>query len=160
MHGALHDRLELAQPFQGGLARSLVPGDQVPFAGGLFEFVEHRRLDRGDLAVEAVFVPGPLGAHLRLQPEGVEVCPGEAAAFGDPLGRLELVGHIDVPGCGADDRPVRSGVGAEAHAAHRFDAAGDADVDGPDGDQSGNQMVGLLGAAALAVDGGGADVFG
>ena len=43
--------------------------------------------------------------------------------------------------------------------AHRLDAAGDADVDGAGGDQSGDQVVGLLAAAALAVDRGRADVL-
>ena len=57
-------------------------------------------------------------------------------------------------------RAVRSGVGAEADPAHRLDTAGDADVDGAGRDQPGDQVVGLLGAAALAVDGGGADLLG
>ena len=43
--------------------------------------------------------------------------------------------------------------------AHRLDAARDADVDGACCDQPGDQVVGLLPAAALAVHGGGADVL-
>ena len=52
------------------------------------------------------------------------------------------------------------GVGAEPDRAHRLDAARDADVDGACRDQAGDQMVGLLPAAALAVHGRGADVLG
>ena len=48
----------------------------------------------------------------------------------------------------------------QADAAHRLDTAGDSDVDGSGGDQAGDQVVGLLGTAALAVDGRGADVIG
>ena len=55
---------------------------------------------------------------------------------------------------------VGAGVGAQADPAHRLDAAGDADVDGAGRDQAGDQVVGLLGAAALAVDRRGADVLG
>ena len=55
---------------------------------------------------------------------------------------------------------VGAGVGAEPDAAHRLDAAGDADVDGAGCDQARDQVVGLLAAAALAVDGGGADMLG
>ena len=36
----------------------------------------------------------------------------------------------------------------------------DPDVNRADGNQPGDQMVGLLAAAALAIDGGGADLFG
>ena len=39
-------------------------------------------------------------------------------------------------------------------------AAGDTDVDRAGGDQTGNQMIRLLGATALAVDRGRADLFG
>ncbi len=55
---------------------------------------------------------------------------------------------------------VGTGVGAESDAAHRLDAAGDADVDRARGDQPGDQPVGLLPASALAVDRHGADVVG
>ena len=57
-------------------------------------------------------------------------------------------------------RAVWTRVGAEADPAHRLDAARDADVDGAGRDQAGDQVVGLLAAAALAVDRGGADVLG
>ena len=93
------------------------------------------------------------------KPELVDVLAGDAAALGDPLGGGELVGQVDVPRLGAPVA-VRTRVGAEADAAHRLDAAGDADVDGAGGDQAGDQVVGLLAAAALAVDGRGADLLG
>ena len=55
---------------------------------------------------------------------------------------------------------VGTGVGAQPDAAHRLDAAGDPDVDGARRDQARDQVVGLLSATALAVDGGGADLLG
>src|SRR5581483_2155046 len=92
-------------------------------------------------------------------PELVDVSSTDAAPLGDPLGGLELVGQIDVPRLGS---PValRARISAEPDPAHRFDAAGNADVDGTRGDEPRDQMIGLLPAAALAVDGGGADVLG
>ncbi len=107
-----------------------------------------------------MFVPGALGAQLGFESERVDVLAGDPAALGDALGGLELVRHVDVPGLGPDCGAVRPGVGAQAHPAHRLDPAGNADVDGPDRDQAGDQMVGLLAAAALAVDSGGADMIG
>ena len=79
---------------------------------------------------------------------------------GDPLGRPELVGHVpgELLGTGSS-RPVE-GVGPEAHPAHGLDPAGDADVDGVGADQVGHEVVGLLGRAALAVDGGGRHLVG
>ncbi len=64
-----------------------------------------------------------------------------------PVGRLEVAGAVDH-------------VGAEADAAHRLDAAGDADVDAPALDQGGDQVVRLLARSALRVDGRGADLVG
>ena len=90
----------------------------------------------------------------------VEVGPGDTAAFGDPLGGGELVGHVDVPRLRPDRRAVGAGVGTQAHPAHRLDAAGDAGVDRPSRDQPGDQVIGLLRAAALAVDGGRAHLLG
>ena len=127
---------------------------------GLFVFVDHRGLECGDFAVEAVLVPGPLGLLLRDQAEVVEVGAGDTAALGDPLGRSELIGHVQIPRLGPDLGAVRSGIRAQADPAHRLDSAGDTDIDRPGGDQAGNQMICLLGATALAVDRGGADLFG
>ena len=95
-----------------------------------------------------------------MQAERVDILAGDAASLGDPLGGLELVGHVDVPRLRADGRAVRTRVGAQSHPAHRLDATRDADVDRAGGDQPGDEVVGLLSAAALAVDGGGADVLG
>ena len=47
----------------------------------------------------------------------------------------------------------------EADAAHRLDAAGNTDVDGASGDQVRDEVVGLLGRPALAVDGGRGDLI-
>ena len=160
MHGTFHHRLEAGQGLHRGVAQALVTADHVPLVGGSLVLVEHRRLDRGDLAVEAVLVPGPLGSLLRQEAQMVEVLASDAAALGDSLGGGELVGHVDVPRRRADQRAVRACVGAEADAAHRLDTAGNADVDRAGRDQAGDQMVGLLGAAALAVDGGRADLLG
>src|SRR5581483_38836 len=88
----------------------------------------------------------------------VDVVAGDAAPLRDALGGGELVGQIDVPRLRAPVA-VRAGVRAQPDAAHRLDAARDADVDRPGGDQPGDQMVGLLAAAALTVDGGGADLL-
>jgi hypothetical protein len=90
----------------------------------------------------------------------VQILAGDAAALGDAFGGGELIGHVDVPGLGADLRTIRAGVGAEPDPAHRLDTARDADVDGAGGDQPCDQVVGLLGAAALAVHRGGADMLG
>ena len=128
--------------------------------GRLLVLVEHRRLDRADLAVEPALGPRLLGLALRVEAELVDLLAGDAAALGDPLGGGELVGQVDVPRRGPQDAAIGAGVGAEADAAHRLDAAGDADVDGARRDQAGDQAVGLLAAAALAVDGHRADVLG
>ena len=52
------------------------------------------------------------------------------------------------------------GVGAQADTAHGLDAATDADVDGAGPDEVGDEVVGLLGRPALAVDGGGGGLVG
>ena len=129
------------------------------FGRRLLLLVEHRRLDRADLTVEPALGPGLLGLALRLEAPLVDVLAGDAAALGDPLGGGELVGQVDVPRRRPQHRAVGPCVGAEPDHAHRLDAAGDADVDGARRDQAGDQVVGLLSAAALAVHGGGADVF-
>ena len=126
--------------------------------GRLLVLVEHRCLDRADLAVEPALGPGLLGLSLRLEPELVDVLAGDAAPLGDPLGGGELVGQVDVPRLGAP-LAVRAGVRAQPDAAHRLDAARDTDVDRAGRDQPGDEVVGLLAAAALAVDGGRTDLF-
>src|SRR5581483_9474379 len=100
----------------------------------------------------AAFCPGLLGLLLGLEAELVDVLAGDAPALGDALGRGELVRQVDVPRRRPQNAAIGSGVGTEADAAHRFDAARDADVDGARRDQPGDQTVGLLAAAALAID--------
>ena len=51
-------------------------------------------------------------------------------------------------------------VGADRHAAHRFDAARDTVVDDARGDQVVNEVIGLLRGTALAVDRGGRHLVG
>ena len=146
-------------PSSTGFRAALVARDDVQLARRLLLLIEHRRLDRADLPVEPALGPGLLGLLLGGQAERVDVLAGDAAALGDPLGGLELVGHVDIPGLRADRSAVRTRVRAQPDAAHRLDAARDADIDGAGRDTAGDQMVGLLAAAALAVDGGGADVL-
>ena len=160
VQAAFHDRLETSQALGCGVPQTLVPAHHVALRGGLLVLVNDRSLDRRDLAVEPVLVPGPLGLLLRDQSEVVQVGAGDAAALGDSLGSGELVGHVEIPGFRPDDRAVRAGVGTQADPAHRLDPAGDADVDGARGNQSRYQVVGLLSATALAVDGRRAHLFG
>src|ERR1700722_15959819 len=157
---ALDDRLELAQALQRGVAQTLVLGDDVSVAGRLLVLVEHWGLDAADLTVEAAFGPGLLGLALRVEPELVDLLAGDAAALGDPRGGGELIGQVDVPRGRAQDAAIRSGVGAQADAAHRLDATRDPDVNGPRGNQAGDEAVGLLAATALAVHGHGAHLLG
>jgi hypothetical protein len=72
----------------------------------------------------------------------------------DPVCRLELVGHVDVPGRRSRVAEPGGHVGAQRDARHRLDAAGDAGRDGAGGDQVVDQVRGLLARAALRVDGG------
>jgi hypothetical protein len=156
---AFQHRLELAQPFQRGFAQALVAADHVPLAGGLLLLVKDRCLDRRDLPVEAALVPGALGVLLRGQAERVDVLAGDAPSLGDPLGGGELIGQIDVPRRGPQDAAVGTRIGAEADPAHRLDPARDADVDSTRRDQAGDEAVGLLAAAALAIHGHGANLL-
>jgi hypothetical protein len=157
---ALYHRVQRGEPFQGGVAKALVPGDHMAVRGRLLVLVEHRRLDATDLPVEAALDPGLLGLALRVEAELVDLLAADAAPLGDPLRGGELVGQVDVPRRRPQDAAIGARVGAEADTAHRLDAAGDPDVDGARGDQSGDQPVGLLAAAALAVDSHRANVLG
>ena len=157
---ALQHRLQRSEPLQRGVAQALVAGDECALGRRLLVLVEHRRGDAADLPVEPALGPRLLGLLLRGEAERVDVLAGDAAALGDPLRGGELVGQVDVPRRGPQDAAIRSGVGAEPDAAHRLDAARDADVDGARGDQAGDESVGLLAAAALAVHRHRADVLG
>ena len=145
MQAAVDHRLERGQRLRRGLAQALVALDGCGLAGRLPVRVQHRRLDRHDLAVEVPACPGGGRVALRAQAERVQVGPGQAAPLRDPLGRDELVGHVDRPRRRARACPAGHGAGAERHPAHRLDAARDADVDRVGGDQPGDQMGGLLG---------------
>ena len=160
MQTALHHGLECGQALRRGVAQTLIAADHMTLGGRLLVLIDYRGLECGDLAVETVLVPSPLGPLLGEQPEMIEVSASNAAALGNPLSCGELIGHVEVPRLGPDLCAVRSGVGAQADPAHRLDAAGDSDVNSTGGDQSGDQMIGLLGAAALAIHGGSADRLG
>ncbi len=86
------------------------------------------------------------------QPERLEVLPAEAAVAGDPVGALELVGHVDGPRLRPRVAGARRDVGTQRDAAHRLDAAGDPDVDGARPDHVVHQVRGLLAGTALGVD--------
>ena len=120
----------------------------------------HRRLDGHDLPFEAALGHGHGRLALGLEAQPVDVVTGDPVLLGDPLGRAELVGHV--PGELLRTRPARAveGVGPEADPAHGLDAAGDAGVDGVGADEVGDEVVGLLGRAALAVDRGGRHLVG
>ena len=66
-----------------------------------------RRLTR-DLALEPALVDRDPGLLLRGEAERVEVGAGQAAAAGDPVGGLELVGHVDRPSRPDGGRPARA----------------------------------------------------
>ena len=95
-----------------------------------------------------------LGQRLRADAEGFDVVAGQSASTRDAFCSFELVGHVDVPRRGSARSGLIADVGAEGNLAHGFDAAGDTGVDGAGGDQTGDQMVRLLGRTALAVHGG------
>ncbi len=112
------------------------------------------------LAVEAALVPGLLRECLRPDAESVDVLAGDAAPTRDALGGLELVGHVDVPRLGPSRAGLVAHIGAERDLAHGLDAARDPGIDGAGGDETGDEVVGLLSRTALAVDGRGAHLPG
>jgi hypothetical protein len=151
---ALPDGLELGQALDRRVAWALVAIHQ---AGGPGRAVgaDLGRLDGGDLAVEAPLGLGPRRVLLGCQGEGVDVLTGDAPTLGDALCRAELVGHVGGIALRARDPRAVEHVHAETHSAHGLDAAGDAHVDGTRRHQPGEEVVRLLGGAALAVHRGG-----
>ena len=141
------------QPLQRGVAQALVGVDDAGLAGRLALLVEDRRLDRRDLALEAALVDGDARLLLRGEAERVEVLAGDAAVRGDPVGALELVGHVDVPVVGA--RVTEPG--------RTLPPSGIRDIDSTPqamptsmragGDHVVDHVGGLLARAALRVDG-------
>ena len=83
--------------------------------------------DRRDRILEPALLPGGGGALLRLDRIGVDVVAGEAVFRRDQIGRHALRHEI---GRNGDRRIGRPGAarGADADAAHRFDAAADGQV--------------------------------
>ena len=92
------------------------------------------------------------GLALRLEAPRLQVLAGEAAVAGDPVGALELVGHVDRPRL--RPRVARTGrdVRAQRDPAHRLHAAGDPDLDRAGLDHVVDQVRRLLAGAALGVD--------
>ena len=154
VQAALDDRFERGERLGGGVAQALVAVDGELVAGQLALFGRLGGDDGEDLTVEAALVPGLLGQLLAAQAESVEVgrvIPRRWAMRSAASNWLGMsMDH--------DSGPTRSGVladvGAQRDVAHRLDATGDADVDGVGGDQARDQVIGLLGRSALAVDGG------
>ena len=151
------DGLQGGQLLEGGLAQALVPADRLG-AGELALLVDVGRLDRDDLAAEAVLGPRRGGVLLRAEAEAVGVLAGDAPLVGDALGALELRGHLVLREVRLRDRDAEAEVLAAAradrHPAHHLDAAGEGGVDGAAAHEGGGQVGGLLRGAALGVDGG------
>ena len=120
----------------------------------------HRRLDGEHLALEATLGPRLGRLALRRKPQGVGVGSADRVLLGDALGCPELVGYLQRKA--GRERPARTvdDVDPEAHPTHGLDAASDGDIHGAGGDGIGGEVIGLLGRAALAVDGGGGDLVG
>ena len=163
VHAVRQNGLELGQAFGRGLARTLVPADHPALAGVLttWPLLAHGgRFDRDDLTGESVLGHGDGGLLLGLEPQPVDVLPGDAVFGGDPFGRRELVGHVVGQIFGDGPTHPGGGVGPQRDAAHDLDPAGDAGVDGTRGDQVVDEVIGLLGGTALTVDGGGRHLVG
>ncbi len=139
------------QRLGGGVAQPLVPADECGLAGGA-PGAGDGGLDVDDLSVEPALGPGPGGLLLGGEAERVRVGPGDAPVAGDALGGGELVGHVQRPALRRRGAVVGGERGAEEDAAHGLDAAADAGLDGAGGDEARDQVDGLLGRPAGAVD--------
>jgi hypothetical protein len=151
--------LEAGQTLERRLAQALVGVDDAGLARVVALGVEDGCGDGRDLALEAALVDGHARLLLRGEPERLEVGPAEAAVVGDPVGRLELVGHVDRPVRRSRVAGAGGHVGAEGDAGHRLDPRGDADLDRAGGDHVVDHVGGLLPRAALGVDHGAAGVL-
>ncbi len=155
MHARGPDRLELGQPFGRRLPGPLVLADHLALVRMLTPrpfFAHARRLEGHDLPGEPILGHRHRCLLLRGQSEPIDVLAGDPVLLCDPLRRCELIGHVvgQVRGDRAPD--AGTDVGTQGDPAHRLHAAGDAHVDRIGGDQVVDEVVGLLGGAALAVD--------
>ena len=108
-------------------------------------------LDRRDRVLEPALVPGRGRALLRLHGVGVDVVAREAVFGGDEIGRDALRHEIGRNGDGGIDRPGAAR-GADADAAHRFDAAADGQVVLARHDLRGGEIDAVEAGGAEAVD--------
>ena len=81
------------QPLERRVAQPLVAGDERASRRSAALLVEHRRLDRQDLALEAALVAGRGPCCCEASAKRVDVLARDAAVLGDALGGAELVGR-------------------------------------------------------------------
>ena len=156
-------RLQVGQGLDRGVGPdALVGGDQLVGVGPVVVLDRHR----DELALEPALGRGLGGPLVGADRVLVERLAADAPLLGDELGALALADQpaplgVSVHHAGTEgvaqvphDRRAHGGPG------HDFDAAADDDVVGPGDDALGAEVEGLLGGAALAVDGGGRDGFG
>ena len=107
--------------------------------------------DRRDRILEAAVLPGRGGALLRLDRVGVDVVAREAVFGRDQIGRDALRHEIGGNGERRIDRPGAAR-GADADAAHRFDAAADRQIVLAGHDLRGGEIDPVEAGGAEAVD--------
>ena len=155
--------LELGQGLEGRVPHALVALHPVGGAGGLALLVDVGGVDGKDLGGVAVLGPGLGGPVLGQLAELVAVGPGDAPLLGDALRTFELGGELVVLPVALVDGLAEGlvpGGGPHRDLAHDLHAAGHGGVDDAGGDEGVGQADGLLGGAALGVDGGGRDLDG
>ena len=123
-------------------------------------FADDGCFHRTDLTLEATFGHSHSRLLLGLEAEPIDISPRDAVLGSDALGCGELVGHVVAQVFGDGPSDTGGGVGSQRHPARRFNAAGDADIDGPGRHQVVDEVVGLLGRSALAVHRGGGHFIG
>ncbi len=117
-----------------------------------------RDLHRDDLLLEAPLVGGTRSAQVRLEREAVVVLSRDVPLLGDELGRDPLRDEaapllVAREHLGTERLAAGSERRAHRHPAHALDAGGDHDVVRAGDDALGREVRGLLGRAALTVDG-------
>ena len=128
---AVQHGLQRREPLQRGIPQPLVARHRGASTGGLTLLSEHGRLDRADLAVEPALGPRLLGLLLRLKTELVDVLAGDSALLGDPLGGARTGWACRCPTSPPGSLPGRGRRWRRGRAAHRLDAAGDAESIAP-----------------------------